>query len=151
MCAHAGWGLIISVAMYAVNSAQSLVMNYYFFLGLHTALHVKVGSLQHASLETSLPTCCHLKDTCIRLLLPLTHWLLAPGIHILLYISSRHATIIQLLCTRDVNMCMHVYLHVSLPTGGTYHELSKCEMKAKHDDYRCSVAPQACPAHTLAT
>lgn len=41
--AGTGWGLIISVAMYAINSAQSLVMNYYFFLGLHSALHIKVG------------------------------------------------------------------------------------------------------------
>ena len=44
--------------MYAVNSAQSLIMNYYFFLGLHTALHVKVGPLQHASLHQC-STCLH--------------------------------------------------------------------------------------------
>ena len=41
----AGWGLLISVAMFTINSSQSLVMNYYFFLGLHTALHVKVDLL----------------------------------------------------------------------------------------------------------
>ncbi|DBA72204.1 TPA: hypothetical protein ACH3X2_010602 [Trebouxia sp. C0005] len=39
------WGLLISVAMFTINSSQSLVMNYYFFLGLHTALHVKVDLL----------------------------------------------------------------------------------------------------------
>ena len=51
---HAGWGLIISVTMYAVNSAHSLLMNYYFFLGLHTALHVKVGSpIMPCSLHTT--------------------------------------------------------------------------------------------------
>lgn len=53
-CMHAGWGLIISVTMYAVNSAHSLLMNYYFFLGLHTALHVKVGSpIMPCSLHTT--------------------------------------------------------------------------------------------------
>ncbi len=41
----AGWGLLISVAMFTINSSQSLVMNYYFFLGLHTALHVKIDLL----------------------------------------------------------------------------------------------------------
>ena len=28
--------------MYAINTGQSLIMNFYFFTGLHTALHVKV-------------------------------------------------------------------------------------------------------------
>ncbi len=37
--------MLISVAMFTINSSQSLVMNYYFFLGLHTALHVKVDLL----------------------------------------------------------------------------------------------------------
>lgn len=41
--------------MYAVNSAHSLLMNYYFFLGLHTALHVKVGLLQHTMRLSSRP------------------------------------------------------------------------------------------------
>ena len=31
--------------MFVINTSQSLIMNYYFFLGLHTALHVKVDLL----------------------------------------------------------------------------------------------------------
>ena len=41
----AGWGLLISVAMFAINSCQSLADNYSFLLGFHTALHVKTGLL----------------------------------------------------------------------------------------------------------
>ncbi|KAL0032002.1 hypothetical protein WJX77_000079 [Trebouxia sp. C0004] len=39
------WALLISVAMFAINSCQSLVDNYSFLLGFHTALHVKTGLL----------------------------------------------------------------------------------------------------------
>ena len=37
--------MLISVAMLAISSCQSLADNYSFLLGFHTALHVKTGLL----------------------------------------------------------------------------------------------------------
>ena len=53
----AGWGLLISVAMFAINSCQSLTDNYSFLLGFHTALHVKNRPIGHAVPEVLAPGC----------------------------------------------------------------------------------------------
>ena len=54
---HAGSGLGLSLLMYAMASAHSLILNHFFAIGSRVAMHIKVsfvsyGAYDHSALTT---------------------------------------------------------------------------------------------------